>query len=224
MIRPAQGIEMLRKFVGFCILGAFASPLWAQMTVAETLQACEISAETLVVSDCDVTDFTGIVEAALEDLTGRQELETRRDAWAQAKINKQQLLEQLSDSDQSQDYEGVLQDLQTASNDVEQAKASYFQHVDSMRDDLIDDLSLGQQAKLELSIRPEVHVLPAEYRLLPWDARKLTRLTRAVRMAESDEASQHPLITAAEASYEVQYARQLLLQNLESMKIAFDAL
>ena len=215
---------MLRKFVGFCILGAFTSPLWAQMTVAETLQACEISAETLVVSGCDVADFNGIIQAASEDLASRQELETRRDAWAQAKVDKKQLLEQLSDSDQSQDYEGVLEDLQAASNDVEQTKASYFQYIDSMRDDLVDDLSLGQQAKLELSIRPEVHVLPAEYRLLPWNARKLTRLTRAVRMAESDETVQHPLITAAEAIYEVQYARQLLLQNLESMKIAFDAL
>jgi len=215
---------MLRKFVGFCILGVFASPLMAQMTVAETLQACEISAETLVVSDCDVTDFSGIAEAALADIAGRQELETRRDAWAQAKVDKQQLLEQLSDSDQSQDYEDVLQDLQSASSNVEQTKASYFQYVDSMRDDLIEDLSIGQQAKLELAIRSEVHVLPAEYRLLPWAARKLTRLTRAVRMAESDETVQHPLITAAEAIYEVQYARQLLLQNLESMKSAFDAL
>ena len=215
---------MLRKFVGFCILGAFASPLLAQMTVAETLQTCEISPETLIVSECDVADFGEIVEAALENLTGRQELETRRDAWAQAKSDKQQLLEQLGDSEQSQDYEGVLEDLQTSSSDVEQAKASYFQYVDSIREEIIDNLSLGQQAKLELVIRPEVQVLPAEYRLLPWDARKLTRLTRAVRMAESDESTQHPLITAAEAIYDVQYARQLLLQNLESMKLAFDAL
>ncbi len=215
---------MFGQAFGVSVLAFFVSPLWAQLSVAETLRVCEVTPETLAIAECVNTGFDQMILSIEGNVFGRLELESRGDALADAKGAKQDLLNQLRDPEQSADYESLLADLQAASSSVEQAQTSYQQYIVEVQEGLLEHLTESQQIKFGRAIRSGVQGLPPEYRVLDWDSRQITHLLRAIRMVDSGAVAQHPLIDQAEANFDVQYARQMLLVHIDSLEADLSAL
>ena len=212
---------MIRCIWIVLVCSVFTSSLRAQMSVSDVLQECDVSAETLTIIDCGGSDLDQLVASVQDNLTGMQELHARRVEWLQAKAVKKQILDQLGGQEHVSDYESTLVSLREASAAEELAQDLYRAYIDLIREDLIEHLTEEQKRKFRLVIRSYVQVLPPEYRVLDLNSRQVIHLARALRESASEELSQHPLITEAESSFDVQYARQMLLVHLDEMESLF---
>ena len=211
---------MLKNFFWLLppLLGVSTSLVSAQLTVQETLRECGVSSESLAVAGCTSTHALSIVEELADDQSTRVSLEQLQGELTAARSRKLELLQSLAEAE-TEDIDQLQIDLQAASDHEAAALLAYQRAIDSTVQQVVGGAPVQQQVLLQLAIRSNVRSLPAEYRVLPWSGRKLGKLARALKL---DSAESHPLVIEAESVYDVQLARQYLLNRRDEIAVAIN--
>ena len=212
MMKLKSILPLAAIVVSVCSTAAFA-----QLSVQETLRQCGFSADALAAAGCSGVQAALVFDELDEDLAVRTQLEQLHTELNQARAQKLAVLDQLSTPTGSSNVEQLQQQLQTASDSEVAASAAFTMAIDSCSYELTTLLSTDQQARILLVIRDGAESLPEEYRVLDWSDRRLAKLSRALKLESSDS---HPLVLEAEASYEVQLARQQIIANRDAVALA----
>lgn len=194
-------------------LGIASGIVSAQLTVQETLRECGFSPEVLAVAGCTSTHAASLVSELIDDTGIRTNLELLQADLTAARTAKLTILQQIVNADTT-DFDQLQADLQAASDTESLTLQAYKQGMESTAQQLSQLLPAEQQSLIPLALRDSARVLPAEYRVLSWNDRKLTKLSRALKLESADS---HPLVSEAESDYYVQLARQYILSRRDAI-------